>query len=214
MEALGELQMTLGKRLLDLSLAFLLAVILFVPFIVVALIVLLRDGRPVFFTSERMKTPSQGFVLWKFRTMTVDQNDSGVSGGDKKARITRTGAILRRRRLDELPQLWNIIRGDMSFVGPRPPLRRYVELRPDLYAKVLENRPGVTGLATLTYHGREERLLSTCKTAKETEKVYLEFCVPAKARLDLLWARNHSVCFDIVLIWRTIARVLFRLRRK
>ena len=206
--------MTLGKRLLDLTLALLLALIFAVPLLVVAFIVLIKDGRPIFYASERMKTPTQSFTLWKFRTMTVDRNDAGVSGGDKAARITPTGAILRRRRLDELPQLFNILRGDMSFVGPRPPLRRYVDLRPDVYAEVLQNRPGVTGLATLHYHGREERLLAACTTAEETDHIYLTRCVPAKARLDLLWARNRSVCFDLALIWRTSARVLLRLRKK
>ncbi|MEL6647704.1 MAG: sugar transferase [Pseudomonadota bacterium] len=205
--------MTFGKRLLDLTLALFLALVFAVPLIVVAMVVLIKDGRPIFYTSERMKTPDESFTLWKFRTMTVDRNDTGVSGGDKAARITPTGAVLRRRRLDELPQLFNILRGDMSFVGPRPPLRRYVELRPDIYAKVLQNRPGVTGLATLNYHGQEERLLAACTTPEETDRVYLSRCVPAKARLDLLWARNRSVCFDLVLIWRTSARVLLRMRK-
>jgi lipopolysaccharide/colanic/teichoic acid biosynthesis glycosyltransferase len=206
--------MSLSKRLLDLGLALALAVILAVPFLIVAIVVLVRDGRPIFYASERMKTPDTPFTLWKFRTMTVDENDAGVSGGDKASRITPTGAILRRRRLDELPQLFNILRGDMSFVGPRPPLRRYVELRPDLYELVLQHRPGVTGLATLNYHGHEERLLSACKTPEETDRTYLTRCVPAKARLDLVWARNRSICFDLVLIWRTMARVLFKMRRK
>ncbi len=206
--------MTLGKRLLDLTLALLLAVILAVPILILALLVLIRDGRPIFYTSERMKTPTDAFTLWKFRTMTAASDDAGVSGGDKDQRITRMGAILRKRRLDELPQLFNILRGDMSFVGPRPPLRRYVEMRPDLYARVLRNRPGVTGLATLRFHRREDRLLRGCRTAEETEDTYLRLCVPAKARLDLLWARNQSVCYDIVLIWHTIARVFLRMQRK
>lgn len=206
--------MTFGKRALDLALALLLAVILAVPFLIVALLVLLRDGRPIFFASERMKTPTQSFTLWKFRTMTVDPNDGGVSGGDKAARITSNGAFLRRRRLDELPQLFNILRGDMSFVGPRPPLKRYVALRPDLYKKVLQNRPGVTGLATLRYHKYEERLLSACKTAKETDHTYVSRCVPRKAKLDLIYSRNQSACFDLRLIWDTTARVLLRSRIK
>lgn len=206
--------MTLGKRLFDLILALILAVILILPFVVVACLILVRDGRPIFYASERMKTPDTGFTLWKFRTMTTIANDAGVSGGDKSVRITRTGSMLRRRRLDELPQLFNILRGDMSFVGPRPPLRRYVELRPDLYRKVLRNRPGVTGLATLHYHGHEERLLSACKTPTETDHVYLTRCVPTKARLDLIWARNRSTCYDALLIWQTMAGVLFRMRKK
>jgi len=206
--------MTLGKRMLDLVLALLLTVILALPFCLIALAVLIRDGRPIFFASERMKTPNQSFTLWKFRTMTVDHNDGGVSGGDKAGRITPNGAFLRRRRLDELPQLFNILRGDMSFVGPRPPLPQYVTLRRDLYVEVLRNRPGVTGLATLKFHQHEERLLSTCKTAKETNQVYLSRCIPAKAKLDLIYARNQSVCFDMKLIWATAARVLLRSRIK
>ncbi|WP_422028894.1 sugar transferase [Roseovarius sp.] len=206
--------MTASKRLMDIGLALILVVILALPTLVVALWVLAVDGRPVFYPSERMKTPDTPFTLWKFRTMRTDRNDSGVSGGYKTARITRTGRILRGKRLDELPQLFNILRGDMSFVGPRPPLRRYVELRPDLYARVLRNRPGVTGLATLRYHAREEKLLARCADAAETERVYLRRCVPAKARLDLIWAHNRSVCYDAALIVETVRRVLLRTRPK
>ena len=206
--------MTASKRLMDIGLALVLVVILALPTLVVALWVLAVDGRPVFYPSERMKTPDTPFTLWKFRTMRTDRNDTGVSGGYKTARITRTGRILRGKRLDELPQLFNILRGDMSFVGPRPPLRRYVELRPDLYARVLRNRPGVTGLATLRYHAREEKLLARCADAAETERVYLRRCVPAKARLDLIWAHNRSVCYDAALIVETVRRVLLRTRPK
>ncbi len=205
--------MTPAKRLMDLALAVLLAVVLAVPILLIALWILVVDGRPVFYRSERMKAPGSPFSLWKFRTMTNDRNDTGVSAGYKQARITRTGRFLRRKRLDELPQLYNILRGDMSFVGPRPPLRRYVDLRPDLYKKVLQNRPGVTGLATLRFHGTEEKLLRKCRDADETDKTYLRRCVPTKARLDLIWARNRSVCYDTALIWETITRVLMPRRR-
>lgn len=206
--------MTLSKRLMDLGLALLLTLVLIVPIGIIALLILLRDGRPIFYPSERMKTHDTPFTLWKFRTMRTDRNDTGVSGGYKSARITRTGRFLRGKRLDELPQLYNILKGDMSFVGPRPPLRRYVELRPDLYRKVLQNRPGVTGLATLAYHAREEALLADCADAEDTERVYLKYCVPAKARLDMLWAHNRSFCYDAALIVETVRRVLLRGRSK
>ena len=201
--------MTPAKRLMDVGLALILSLALAPAILIIAGLILLRDGRPVFYLSERMKTPDRGFLLWKFRTMSVVAQDSGVSGGDPAARITPLGARLRRTRLDEVPQLLNILRGDMSFVGPRPPLRRYVEMRPDLYAQVLRNRPGVTGLATLVYHRTEERLLAPCRDAAETEAVYLRRCVPAKGRLDLIWARNRDLCFDARLIWLTLSR-LFR----
>mgnify|MGYP005838297479 CR=1 FL=1 len=206
--------MTPAKRAMDIGLAIVLMVILAVPMLVIALWIRALDGRPVLYASERMKTPDTPFTLLKFRTMTNAPEDTGVSGGYKAARITRTGGWLRRTRLDELPQLFNILKGDMSFVGPRPPLRRYVELRPDTYARVLRNRPGVTGLASLVYHGREETLLGRCRDAEETEAVYLARCVPAKARLDLHWARRRSVCHDAALIVETVRRVFLSKRTR
>lgn len=200
--------MRVSKRITDLVLALVLALVLSPIILLIALLILVRDGRPVFYLSERMKTPDQAFVLWKFRTMTVADHDSGVSGGDKAARVTRTGRILRKTRFDELPQLLNILRGDMSFVGPRPPLRHYVEKHPAIYAQVLTHRPGVTGLATLRYHRTEERLLATCQTAEETDQVYSRRCVPVKARLDMIWAENQSLCFDMRLILETVARII------
>lgn len=198
--------MTLQKRAFDICMALLLAIPLLPVALAIALVIAMRDGRPVLYLSERMKTPEHGFQLLKFRTMTVVGQDSGVSGGDKASRITRTGAVLRRYRLDEIPQLWNILKGDISFVGPRPPLRRYVEMFPELYARVLQSRPGVTGLATVAYHRTEERLLAACTSAEETEAVYCRRCVPRKARLDLIYSRRPSLCYDMRLMLATVLR--------
>lgn len=200
--------MTLTKRLMDLGL-----LALFLPFAVplgllVAAVLLVTEGRPVFYVSERMKAPGQGFRLWKFRTMRADPSDWGVSGGDKAGRITTIGGFLRRSRLDELPQLWNILRGDMTFVGPRPPLRRYVEAFPALYAAVLRGRPGVTGLATLRFHRREAEILARCTTPEETEARYVRFCIPVKARLDILYLRRRSFCLDLQILAKTCAGLL------
>ena len=198
--------MTIPKRLLDIFAALVLGVVLLPLIEWVTVLILIRDGYPIRYLSERMKTPTQGFQLWKFRTMTVVAQDSGVSGGDKSSRITRTGAFLRKYRLDEIPQLWNVLRGDISFVGPRPPLRRYVERFPDLYGKVLRSRPGITGLATLVYHRHEETLLSACETAAQTEAVYERRCIPQKARLDLIYQRRRTLCLDLVLMVKTVFR--------
>ncbi|MEO1556462.1 MAG: sugar transferase [Pseudomonadota bacterium] len=168
-----------------------------------------QDG-PVFYVAERMKTPKQSFRLWKFRTMTVVASDTGVSGGHKAGRITPLGAKLRASRLDELPQLWNILKGDISFVGPRPPLREYVERFPELYDRVLMARPGVTGLATLRFHKHEARLLARCRTQQQTDAVYARICVPRKARIDLIYQRHRSIAFDFRLGLETAAN-LFRL---
>lgn len=196
--------MTPAKRAMDIICAAGLLILLSPLILGVALAILIKDGRPVLYLSERMTTPDRAFQLWKFRTMRPDPGDRGVSGGDKTSRITRTGGFLRRKRLDELPQLVNILKGDISFVGPRPPLRRYVEMFPDLYAEVLQSRPGVTGLATLAFHKREEALLAPCETPEQTEEVYCRRCVPRKARLDLIYAQDRSVCSDFRLMFATV----------
>lgn len=202
--------MTPSKRLFDIVVALLVAGLVAVPFGLLLIWLFVREGRPVFYVSERMKAPGQAFFLWKLRTMRPAAGDSGVTGGDKANRITRTGAFLRRSRLDEIPQLWNVLRGDMSFVGPRPPLRQYVERFPALYAGVLRMRPGITGLATLHFHRHEEWLIAQARDAQETDVIYARRCVPRKARLDMIYARRQTLCFDIALMWRTFAKVLRR----
>lgn len=204
--------MTWRKRLFDLFFVTLLIVILAPVLLALLLWLLLREGRPVFYVAERMKGIDQPINLWKLRTMTVVESDAGVSGGDKNTRITPTGAWLRGKRLDEFPQLWNILRGDLSFVGPRPPLREYVERYPEVYREVLKSRPGVTGLASISYHRHEAALLARCTTPEETDAVYTRICVPAKARLDLIYQRHQSMCYDFDLVFQTIGN-LFRRNR-
>lgn len=183
--------------------------IILLPFgLAIALAILVIDGRPIFYNSERMCDPNQSFQLIKFRTMQSSNDNSGVSGGDKAARVTICGAFLRRTRLDELPQLINVLWGEISFVGPRPPLRQYVEKFPDLYADVLKTRPGITGLATVLYHEQEEQLLAKCTSAAETDQVYSEICVPKKAAFDLLYQQNRSMLFDCQIMLMTVFRSL------
>ena len=203
--------MTWRKRIFDLFFASLLVVILGPVLIWLMIWLLIKEGRPLFYVAERMKTPTTPFNLWKLRTMTVVEQDQGVSGGNKDARITPTGAWLRAKRLDEFPQLWNILKGDLSFVGPRPPLREYVERFPEIYNEVLKSRPGVTGLATIRFHKHEDRLLSRCATPEETDDVYTRICVPRKARLDLIYQRHQTTCYDFDLVFQTIGN-LFRRR--
>ena len=204
--------MTLGKRVLDVCFALALSVLLAPLMAIVAWRIWRAQDGPVFYVAERMKSPQQSFGLLKFRTMTVVAFDAGVSGGDKSGRITPLGAKLRASRLDELPQLWNILKGDMSFVGPRPPLREYVERFPELYTRVLKMRPGVTGLATLRFHKHEARLLARCRTAKQTDAVYSRICVPRKARIDLIYQRHQTIAFDFLLGLETARNLFERLR--
>jgi lipopolysaccharide/colanic/teichoic acid biosynthesis glycosyltransferase len=198
-----------GKRAFDLG--FGLAI--FLPglpiFLTVAALVWLKDGRPVFHLSRRMRSPGRAFWLIKFRTMAADVGDldNTVLGGDKAGRITALGAKLRRARLDEAPQLLNVLWGDMSFIGPRPPPRRYVDMFPELYAKVLRSKPGITGLATIMFHTHEEWLLSGVTDPAEVERIYTTRCIPRKARLDLLYQRRASVSLDAYLLWLTASKL-------
>jgi len=203
--------MTWQKRLFDLFFVTLLLGVLGPVLLGLLAWLWIKEGRPIFYVAERMKTPDQPFALWKLRTMTVVAEDSGVSGGDKDQRITPTGAWLRAKRLDEFPQLWNILKGDLSFVGPRPPLREYVERYPALYARVLRSRPGVTGLASIVYHKHEAALLARCTTPAQTDALYTRVCVPSKAALDLIYQRHQNMCYDFDLVFQTIGN-LFRRR--
>lgn len=209
---------TWSRRLLyilDFFYALGLSILLSPLIVIIAIIVWRNDGLPIFYRSERMRSPDTAFMLYKFRTMKRDPADSGVTGPSKSARITPVGAWLRRKRLDEIPQLWNILRGDMGFVGPRAPLRRYVEKHPETYAKVLQERPGITGLASVVFHRTEERLLSQTTTPEETEEVYCRRCIPRKAKLDLIYARRRNLCADQRLMWATvIRRVTMHSRRR
>ena len=202
--------MTPAKRLLDLFFALLLVGLLGPVMLGLLAWLWIKQGRPLFYVAERMKTADQPFMLWKLRTMTVVDADAGVSGGDKAQRITPQGAWLRAKRLDEFPQLWNIIRGDLSFVGPRPPLREYVERFPEIYREVLKSRPGVTGLATIVYHKHETALLERCATPEETDAVYARSCVPRKARLDLIYQKHRNICVDFDIVFQTIGNLIRR----
>lgn len=199
--------MTPGKRAMDIVIAGVLSVLALPIGLLIAVILRAVEGGPVFYISERMKTPDQAFDLIKFRTMrpAPPGQNTGVTGGDKAGRHSPFQAMLRRTRLDELPQLWNVLRGDISLIGPRPPLRQYVEAYPDLYAQVLQSRPGISGLASLVYHRHEARLLAACDTPEQTDAVYRRRCIPTKARLDLIYAQRRTLCYDLVLIARTAA---------
>lgn len=199
------------KRLVDILLAVVLILLCAVPFMILLLAMALRRDLPIFFISERMQSPTRQFSLIKLRTMrapTANETNTGVSGGDKRHRVTPLGAALRRYRLDEVPQLWNVLRGELSFVGPRPPLRSYVERFPQLYARVLRNRPGITGLASIIFHHHEARLLADARTAPETDEIYVRRCIPRKARLDMIYQRNQSLRLDLYILYLTAAKLI------
>lgn len=208
-----------AKRLFDILFALILLVPLSVVMAVFALALLILQGRPILYISERMCSPHRTFPLIKFRTMSGVQKDSGATGAYKHWRITPLGRFLRRTRIDELPQLFNILCGHMSFVGPRPPLREYVERFPGKYGYVLGCRPGVTGLATLLYHRHEDRILAHCRTKEQTDKAYYERILPAKLRIEKVYREHRSMALDLWIMWHTVRVVItpsyhLKLRRK
>ncbi len=170
------------------------------PFLaLLALEILLRDGRPVLFSQMRVGRYGVHFRIWKFRTMRSGAAGRAITtAGDE--RITETGVWLRKFKLDELPQLFNVLRGEMSLVGPRPEVPEYVDPRSPIWQTVLQVRPGITDLATLL-HRDEEELLGA---ARDAESFYREVVLPAKLRLNLAYLRTRSFWKDIRLIWLTV----------
>ncbi len=202
---------TISKRIFDFGFALVLVgPVLMVLAVLWGVMRFRGDRGPFLYVSVRMKHVDQAFRLYKVRSMSVVDGveNHGVAGGDKGHRVTPFGRFLRRSRLDELPQILNVLKGDMSFVGPRPPEQIYVEAYPDLYRQVLLDRPGITGLATVFFHAHEEQMLALCKTSDETDAVYKRRCIPRKATLDLLYHQRKGMCLDLYIIYLTAAKLL------
>lgn len=131
-----------------------------------------------------------------------------VLGGDVMPRITPFGRWLRRSRLDEIPQFWNVLKGDMSLIGPRPPLTTVFDQNPHVYKELLSDPPGVTGLATVVVCGWEERLMAGSDSAVLSDEIYGRRCVPRKARIDQIYRRKQSRSLDLYILYLTMARIL------
>src|SRR5579883_1121990 len=164
----------------------------------------IEDGFPVFFRQNRVGTGGRLFRLWKLRSMRQNKRGHSITaGGD--ARITRTGRVLRRYKLDELPQFWNVLRGDMSFIGPRPEVPEFVDAEDPSWRCVLSQRPGITDFATLVYRN-EESLLAGCA---DPEQVYRERILPSKLALNIEYFNRRSLRSDLKLLVLTARYSLF-----
>ena len=182
-----------------------LGLLLLSPFLIfIAMLIKLDSKGPVFFKQERMGRNFTPFLIYKFRTMRASSESEGalITVG-KDRRITRIGSLLRQTKLDETPQLINILRGDMSFVGPRPEVRRFVEQFPKEYAKLLQVRPGITDLASLKY--RDEA--SILGAADNPEEEYVRVVLPDKIRISNDYLRQSSFIFDLRVIFRTVLKL-------
>ena len=193
------------KRLLDMLAASAALLVLAPLFGAVALAIKLDSPGSVFFTQQRIGKSFRPFWIFKFRTMTqADPTALPLTVG-ADPRITRVGAFLRRSKIDELPQLLNILKGDMTLVGPRPEVPRYVEAFRRDYEEILTVRPGLTDLASLKYRD-ESALLAR---SSDPEEEYLKRVLPDKIRLGKEYIRRSSLIYDLNLIAKTFHRVLF-----
>jgi lipopolysaccharide/colanic/teichoic acid biosynthesis glycosyltransferase len=199
------------KRAFDITAAATALVVLSPVFLAVAICIRIGSPGPVIFRQKRVGLGFRPFWLYKFRTMVPDAAAQGpiTWGGAADPRITRVGRILRRTKLDELPQLINILRGDMSVVGPRPEVAPYVDLFRTDYQELLRTRPGLTDLASLKF--RDEA--AVLARAKEPEEAYVREILPEKIRLSRQYIQSSSIWLDLSLVVMTLASVL-GLRRK
>lgn len=191
------------KRLFDIVCAALGLLVLSPVLLVCALLVGLTSPGGVLFRQERIGKDGVPFTIYKFRSMRKDNAGLKISTSHD-TRITPVGRVLRKTKLDELPQLWNVLKGDMSFVGPRPEVREYTDLYTPEQRQVLMVRPGITGLASIRYRNENELLTAS----SDPNRTYIEEIMPAKLALDLEYIPRVCVSYDIKLILETLVTVV------
>ncbi len=192
------------KRMMDIAVSAVALCVLWPLYLIIALAIVIDDPGPVFYRQVRVGRGGKPFRIFKFRSMVVDADKKGLEitvGNDR--RITRVGAFLRKTKLDELAQLINVLCGQMSFVGPRPEVPRYVELYTPYQRQVLLVRPGITDYASIAYRNENDLL----DAAQDPERMYIEQIMPAKIELNMKYLREISPAADIRLILKTVEAV-------
>ena len=196
----------LAKRLFDLLFAF-TGLMLLSPFLVlVALLVSLSSKGPIFFLQERVGLNGKIFRLFKFRSMRPTSVSKGqLTVGNRDPRVTAIGYYLRKYKLDEIPQLINVLSGEMSLVGPRPEVPKYVAMYNEEQRKVLSVRPGITDLASIAYRYENEILAES----DNPEQTYINEVMPDKLTLNLEYVHRRSLAYDLLLILKTFRAVIY-----
>ena len=192
------------KRLFDIVFSLLGLILLLPVFILLALLIIADSRGGVFYNQIRVGKNNKDFLLYKFRTMRPGADQKGLlTVGGRDPRVTAVGYFLRKFKLDELPQLFNVLNGSMSLVGPRPEVRKYVNLYNEEQKQVLKVRPGITDYASLEYF-KENELLAL---SADPEKTYIEEVMPAKLKLNKRYLEQSGILTDIKIIFRTIGKV-------
>ena len=194
------------KRAFDIIFSFLGLLVLSPLFLIIAILIKRDSKGPVFFRGKRVGKDGKLFKIYKFRTMVVDAGKlGGPSTPDDDPRITKAGRFIRKYKIDELPQLINVLKGEMSLVGPRPEVEEYVKLYSEEEKAILSVLPGVTDYASI-WNPNEGKVLAG---SEDPEKAYMEKIWPEKQRLRLEYARGHSLWIDFKIILKTIKVVIF-----
>ena len=193
------------KRIFDFLLALIGILFLLPPFILISVFIKIDSSEPILDKKIRVGKNNKDFELFKFRTMASGSDKKGlITVGNNDSRITKPGAFLRKYKLDELPQLINVLIGDMSLVGPRPEVRKYVSLYTEKQLNVLSVKPGITDIASIKFSNENELL----KGQDEPEKFYIETIMPEKLKLNLEYINKMSFFYDLKLILMTIKKIL------
>lgn len=193
------------KRLFDIFFSFIGLIILLPFFIIIALLIVIDSPGGIFYKQIRVGKGNTDFYLFKFRSMRTDSDKKGLlTVGGRDSRITRMGYFIRKYKIDELPQLINVLLGDMSLVGPRPEVRKYVEMYTVEQKKVLSVKPGITDYASIEYSNENELL----GKAEDPEAVYIHEIMPAKLKLNLKYIAEQGLATDFKIIFRTIEKIL------
>lgn len=188
------------KRLFDIIASGLGLIVLSPVYLILALWIKFDSKGPIFYKQVRVGRRNRDFNLYKFRSMRLGADKDGlITVGGHDPRVTKSGYYIRKYKFDELPQLFNVLIGDMSLVGPRPEVRKYVEMYTPEQMHVLDVRPGITDLASIRYRNENELLAK----AIDPDKYYIEVIMPDKLRINLEYVRNHSFLYDIKLIFST-----------
>ncbi len=193
------------KRLFDITASGLGLLVLSPLFLVLALWIKLDSPGPVFYRQVRVGRGNKDFRLFKFRSMRVGSDKKGlITVGGHDPRVTRSGYYIRKYKLDELPQLINVFIGDMSLVGPRPEVRKYVDLYTPEQLRVLDVRPGITDMASIRYRNENELL----EQAADPEQYYRDVVMQDKLRINLEYVADHSFVKDLKIIFMTFKAVV------
>lgn len=188
------------KRLFDIIASCCGLLFLSPLFLVLAIWIKLDSKGPVFYKQSRVGQYNKDFMLYKFRSMRVGSDKKGlITVGNRDPRITRSGYFIRKYKLDEFPQLINVFIGNMSLVGPRPEVRKYVDLYTEEQMHVLDVKPGITDLASIRYRNENEIL----ENAENPDEYYINVVMQDKLKINLEYVSNHSLWYDITLIFKT-----------